>query len=464
MVFTEARFIFFFGIVFAFYWGLQDNRLRKLWLLLTSYVFYGAWDWRFLLLLIGSTVVDYFVARYLDIATTQERRRVALWLSVAFNLSVLGLFKYYDFFAAQLASLLSSLGIETDAMTLGVILPVGISFYTFQTMSYTIDVYRRRLPARSSLLDVALFVAFFPQLVAGPIIRARTFLPQLDSLRHFAPSRAPLAILLCLVGYFKKSVLADNIAPFIDPVWADPTHYDRASVFAAQTFFMVQIYCDFSGYSDIAVGTAALLGFSIPRNFQAPFLSENLSQFWQRWHITLGSWFRDYVFLPLLKGSRSLVKICALLIFVMGLVGLWHGADWTFIVWGLTQGIGLAFVAILSKTGMSPRWGGAWPWIAITFLYVVITDAFFRASDLSMALQILAIDFGAHTGSAGLGFTPYAVFLLLAAVHWAWHAYDLETRVVAFSPQWLAVGFGSAFGLFLALTPRQIQPFIYFQF
>lgn len=465
MVFIEARFFVFFAVVFAAYWLIRNNTARKILLLVTSYFFYGSWDWRFLFLLMASTAVDYSASLYIDRTRDQRRRRAVFWASIAFNLGVLGFFKYYGFFATQLEDLLAGFGVSVNVTTLKIILPVGISFYTFQTMSYTIDVYRGKLRARSSLLDVAVFVAFFPQLVAGPIVRAGAFLPQLDTIKRFSDIDVSRAVLLCVVGYFKKAVVADSLAQIIDPVWADPTGYDWLSVVAAQMLFMVQIFCDFSGYSDIAVGTAALLGYSLPRNFNAPFLARNLIEGWQRWHITLANWFRDYVFFPIVAWHRSEAGVSATLVFVMGLIGFWHEASWTFIIWGLLQGIGLAVLMEVRRRKLTGRW--QMPFfmaVAFSFMFDSLTGGFFRAPDLETALTVLAATFHGAIGSMSIGYWPFVAFAGLGLLQWGWQTYRLEDRLAAMPPTLLAAGYGVAFALCFSLTPREIKPFIYFQF
>jgi alginate O-acetyltransferase complex protein AlgI len=465
VVFVEARFFVFFAIVFVVYWLIPSNRDRKRWLLATSYVFYGSWDYRFLLLLIASTSVDYFAALYIDRTTEQLRRKAVFWSAIAFNLLVLGFFKYFNFFADSFASLLGLFGIVPDFFTLNVLLPVGISFYTFQTMSYTIDVYRRDLKATESILDFALFVAFFPQLVAGPIVRAGVLLKQFDGLRQF-PVDARNAVLLCVLGYFKKAVIADNIAIVIDPVWANPLAYDWSSTIISQMLFLVQIYCDFSGYSDIAVGSAALLGYHMPRNFGPALLSRNLSDTWRLWHITLGSWFRDYFFRPLLKNRRDPAAIAGGLFVTMALIGLWHGANWTFVIWGTLQGLGLAYLALRRLRNRSAnRW--KMPYLAalaITFGFDALTIVFFRAADIGGAFSMLATDFLGSEGTKSLTFYPFLAFAALGLIHWSWHRYDLERRVSAVSVNRFAVGSGLAFGIAFSLAPRDVLPFIYFQF
>lgn len=465
MVFVESRFFLFFAIVFVTYWLIPSNKGRKLWLLAASYVFYGSWDWRFLLLLIASTSVDYFVALYLDRTSDETRRRIAFWASIGFNLTVLGFFKYYNFFSDSFSDLLGIFGITVDFFTLNVILPLGISFYTFQTMSYVIDVYRRDLKATRSALDFALFIAFFPQLVAGPIVRAGTLLPQFAGLRHF-PYDARNAVLLCAVGFFKKAVVADNVSVIIDPVWANSMAYDWPSIVVAQMLFLVQIYCDFSGYSDIAVGTAALLGYNLPRNFGPTLLQRNLIEAWRLWHITLAGWFRDYVMFPLLRNRRDPAAISFGLVFTLTLIGLWHGANWTFVIWGLLQGLGLAYLTYRRRSNRGKsRW--KMPYLlalAFTFTFDALTVVFFRAKDIGTAFSILATDFFGSHGSLTVTLYPYLAFVVLALIHWSWNHYNLERRFSLVPGGWFAAGCGLAFAVSFSLTPREILPFIYFQF
>jgi alginate O-acetyltransferase complex protein AlgI len=465
VAFVEARFFFFFAIVFVVYWLIPANRWRKLWLLSTSYVFYGSWDWRFLLLLIASTGVDYFIAKYLDTTVDEKKRKIAFWCSIGFNLSVLGFFKYFNFFVGSFSDLVGQFGFEPDRLTLNVILPLGISFYTFQTMGYVIDVYRRDLKATQNPLDFALFIAFFPQLVAGPIVRAGTLLPQFDGLRQF-PYDARNAVLLCAVGFFKKAVVADNIAVVIDPVWANPLQYDWPSMVIAQYLFMVQIYCDFSGYSDIAVGTAALLGFYLPRNFGPTLLQRNLIEGWRYWHMTLAGWFRDYVMFPLLRNRRDPVAISFALVLTLSLIGLWHGANWTFVLWGFMQGLALAFLTFMRRSGRGKqKWKMPYPLaMAITLTFSAITLSFFRSNSLATALNVWTIDFLGSPGTATITFYPYLAFAVLGLIHWLWHSYNLEGWVSKVPATWFAVGTGVAFALFFSMTPREILPFIYFQF
>ena len=283
MVFTELRFLFFFLVVFVLHWTLSGATSRKVLLLISSYVFYSAWDWRFASLLLLSTVIDYWVARAIEREPADRRRKGWLTISLLANLGILGFFKYFNFFVQSGAGFLGWLGLPVDVPTLSIVLPLGISFYTFQTMSYTLDVYRRKLRAAGPL-DFAVFVAFFPQLVAGPIVRASDFLPQLTTLRRWADVVVRPALTLFLIGYIKKACVADNIAPIVDTYFAAPATFTASAAVLAVMLYAVQIYCDFSGYSDMAIGTARLLGYDLCRNFDAPYLSASVTEFWRRWH------------------------------------------------------------------------------------------------------------------------------------------------------------------------------------
>lgn len=465
MLFVEFRFFIFFAVVFTVYWLLPSNRNRKIWLLGASYLFYGSWDYRFLLLLLASTLVDYLAALHIDKTDSKRQRNLVFWSAIAFNLSVLGLFKYYDFFSQSFADFLSLFGISPQLYILNVVLPLGISFYTFQTMSYTIDVYRRRIKATSSILNFALFVAFFPQLVAGPIVRAGTLLKQFAGLRSF-PLDARAAILLCVVGYIKKAAIADNIAAVIDPVWANPLAYDWTSIVTAQVLFLVQIYCDFSGYSDIAVGTAALLGYELPRNFGPALLSRDLGEMWRLWHITLGTWFRDYVFAPLVKNRRDPGAIATGLLITMTLIGFWHGADWKFIVWGSLQGAAMAYLTLVRLRSRGEKKAKLPYFIALplTFGFTTLASTFFRADDMRTAVGVLIADFSGSSGISSITIYPLLAFATLGLVHGGWHKYDLENRIVRIPGTWFAVGCGVALAVAFAFTPREIRPFVYFQF
>ncbi len=384
MVFTEFRFLFFFMIIFCIYWALQKHNHRKSWLLVCSYIFYGAWDWRFLSLLLLSTVVDYFVGLMLsrpqsdssvvgqEIQTSeavqhgfswdallnkpmnQQQRQGWLALSLVVNLGLLGFFKYYNFFADSASNLLIFLGLPVSINTLQIILPAGISFYTFQTLSYSIDAYLDKLKPIRNFWDFALFVTFFPQLVAGPIVRASTFLPQLLTAKTLNKVDFQGCLTLFLVGYFKKACISDNLSPLVDQYFTNPEVYTVLSCWIAVISFAIQIYCDFSGYSDMAIACAGLLGYKLPLNFNFPYFSANVTQLWQRWHITLFTWLRDYIYSPLMKmrpkEQRTELFQSRNILILMLFSGLWHGAAWHFVACFFLD-FGMVRLGILSFGG-----------------------------------------------------------------------------------------------------------------
>lgn len=310
-----------------------------MWTLSGSYLFYGWWDWRFLTLIIISSSVDFFLGFAISAQDNNLRRRQLLWLSILMNLGFLGFFKYFDFFVHSFVQLLESFGLQPGIHSLNIILPVGISFYTFQSMSYTIDVYQRKLEPESDFLRFATFVAFWPQLVAGPIVRAGDFLPQLRRNHQFENLRLIKGIGQILWGFFKKVAIADSLAPFVDQVFSEPGTFSSVNLWLALFYYAFQIYCDFSGYSDIAIGFARIMGFDFPANFRTPYFSKNFSEFWTRWHISLSSWLRDYLYISLGGNKLGKAKTYRNLMVTMLLGGLWHGANWTFVAWGFLHGI-----------------------------------------------------------------------------------------------------------------------------
>ena len=461
MIFTEFRFLLFFFAGLAVHWSLRSNTARKGWLLACSYWFYAAWDWRFLSLIVGSTLVDYMVGRRLAVATEPVARKRWLLVSLVANLGLLGTFKYLDFFVAQGVTLSQALGLEVSESTLGIILPVGISFYTFQTLSYSIDIYRGRLQATKNLLDLALFVGFFPQLVAGPIVRAVDFLPQLGSARRWGWVKLRPCLMLFLVGYIKKAVVSDSIAPVVEAYFANPAAYDGWSSWLGVWLYAVQIYCDFSAYSDMAIASAGLLGYELVENFASPYFAASIRDFWRRWHISLSSWLRDYLYIPL-GGSRS--KASRNLMLTMLLGGLWHGAAWRFVVWGGMHGLALMVNRVWGKTvgeNKVPALLGA----AATFWWVCLAWIYFRAEDMDTAWTITkAYVFWDTPGEAVLGDRLGWVFAGLVVIHWIayrrWFAGWWQRM-----PRLVFAGFyGVAAALLFTLTHPQAQPFVYFQF
>ena len=351
MLFNSLSFALFLPVTFLVYWavGKHNRKQQNFVLLVASYIFYGMWDWRFLSLIFASSIVDYYVGIQLPNAQTKVRKNLLLALSVVWNLGVLFIFKYYNFFIEGFTELFSLNTEDYVFSSLRVILPVGLSFYTFQTLSYSIDVYRGRFKPTKNLLNFLCFVSFFPQLVAGPIERARNLLPQFEKERNFDFENAKDGLRQILWGLFKKIVIADNAALAVNAIYASPEDHGSLSLLYASALFFFQIYCDFSGYSDIAIGTAKLFGFKLSKNFNIPYLSRSVAEFWQRWHITLTRWFTDYVYAPLAKDKKGYLTRTVALFITMGLIGLWHGPNWTFIVFGLFQALTISIERIPVK-------------------------------------------------------------------------------------------------------------------
>ena len=341
MLFNSLDFAIFLPIVFLLYWFVanQSIKLQNFLIVLASYIFYGWWDWRFLSLIVFSTAVDYIIGILLSREENKLKRKLFLWISIGVNLGFLSFFKYYNFFLDNFISAFSLFGLEINANSLNIILPVGISFYTFQTLSYTIDVYKRKFEPTKDILAFSAFVSFFPQLVAGPIERATSLLPQFYRKRQFDYSKAVDGMRQILWGFFKKLVIADNCAEFANEIFSNSADHNGSTLFLGAIFFAFQIYGDFSGYSDIAIGTSRLFGFNLMQNFASPYFSRDIAEFWRRWHISLSTWFRDYLYIPL-GGSRGGTWQKVRNTFIIFIVsGFWHGANWTFIIWGLLNAI-----------------------------------------------------------------------------------------------------------------------------
>lgn len=468
MLFTQPIFVAFFAVVFIACWSLRRNRQRKLLLLASSYVFYAAWDWRFLFLILASTLIDYGVGLALRGGGSPRRRRWWVLASLATNLGILGFFKYFNFFVSSGAGVLHAVGFSPPEMSLDIILPVGISFFTFQSVSYTIDVYRGDLEPTRNWVDFGLYVSFFPQLVAGPIVRARDFLPQLATRKRLAdvPFRSSTA--LFLVGFLKKACIADNVAPLVDEVFASPESYTLGSIWIAVGFYAVQIYCDFSGYTDMAIAVARMLGYELCVNFNFPYFASSIQDFWRRWHMSLSTWLRDYLYISL-GGSRGtqLFRFRNVLI-TMLLGGLWHGASWNFVVWGGLHGLALGAHSLYrsSRLSASPHLSRLRPlFVLLTFYWVCIAWVFFRATDFDAALTILRgiVGFQA-TGSLAIDPRLAYWFIPLVLAHWFSSRASVMDRVEPL-PYWLcAMGFGVATAIMLLFTPVEYRPFVYFQF
>jgi alginate O-acetyltransferase complex protein AlgI len=404
MLFNSLEYFLFLPIVFFLYWFVfkNDFKLQNLLILISSYVFYGWWDWRFLSLIFLSTVIDYFVGLKIHDSQDNKVKKTYLWVSILFNLGLLGFFKYFNFFIDSWIDLLGSFGYEQKSVwTLNVILPVGISFYTFQTMSYSLDIYYNKLKPTKDFISFASFVSFFPQLVAGPIERASNLLPQILSKRVFKYKQGIQGLRLILWGMFKKVVIADSLAWRVDYTFDNYQTLDGGTLLLGLIYFSFQIYCDFSGYSDIAIGTAKLFGIKLMSNFKFPYFSRNIGEFWRRWHISLSSWFRDYLYVPL-GGSKKGKWITMRNIFIIFVVsGFWHGANWTFIMWGLTHVLLYIPLFLIGKNRQyttnvvsENNW---FPSIkellqmGITFISTTITWVFFRSESIVDSFNYLSL-------------------------------------------------------------------------
>ncbi len=400
MFFNSIDFFVFLPIVFILYWFITAKhlKLQNFLIVIASYVFYGWWDWRFLSLIMFSTLVDYTIGILLFKQTNKSVRKQLLWISIIVNLGFLGFFKYYNFFLESFIASFSFFGKEISANTLDIILPVGISFYTFQTLSYTIDVYKRKLTPTSDFIAFSAFVCFFPQLVAGPIERATNLLPQFFKKRLFNYDLAKDGVRQILWGLFKKVVIADNCAMYANTIFNDYTDYNGSTLFLGAFFFTFQIYGDFSGYSDIAIGVSRLFGFNLKQNFAFPYFSRDIAEFWRRWHISLSTWFRDYVYIPL-GGSKGGVMMKVRNTFIIFIVsGFWHGANWTFIAWGALNAIyflplllfnkNRVHTDIIAKNTILPSLYELFQML-ITFSITILAWVFFRANSINHALLYL---------------------------------------------------------------------------
>lgn len=482
MLFNSLDFAVFLPIVFFIYWFLvkKSIKLQNLLIVIASYVFYGWWDWRFLSLIAFSTLVDYFIGIRLGVEQKQLKRKILLWTSIIVNLGFLGFFKYYNFFLDNFTQAFSFLGRDIRVSSLNIILPVGISFYTFQTLSYSIDVYKGKLKPTKDIIAFSAFVSFFPQLVAGPIERATNLLPQFYKSREFDYNKAVDGMRQILWGLFKKVVIADNAAVFANLIFNNSADYSGSTLLLGAIFFTFQIYGDFSGYSDIAIGTSRLFGFDLMRNFHFPYFSRDIAEFWRRWHISLASWFRDYLYIPL-GGSRGSTWMKVRNIFIIFLVsGFWHGANWTFIVWGVLNA--LYFLPLLlakkNRNYLGPvAEDKVWPNIKEasmmigTFGLTVLAWVFFRAENVGHGFSIISEILSSSLFSlpAFEGKQRAAIVLLLIAIFMLieWNGRDEDYAIANLGMKWKRpVRYALYYGIMFALVwfQGEQQEFIYFQF
>lgn len=480
MIFNSIEFAIFLPIVFGLYWFVTNKNLKLQNFLLVgaSYLFYGWWDYRFLALIAFSSILDYYIGLKLGEEKKQKKRKLFLTISLVVNLGFLGFFKYFNFFADSFAEAFTFLGMPFEASQLDIILPVGISFYTFQTLSYSIDVYRRQLEPCKDPVSFFAFVSFFPQLVAGPIERASNLLPQFYRKRTFDYTMAVDGMRQILWGLFKKVVVADGCAEYANMIFNSSENYSGAMLLVGAIFFTFQIYGDFSGYSDIAIGTSRLFGFGLKKNFAFPYFSRDIAEFWRRWHISLSTWFRDYLYIPLggSRGSRKRVIVNTFIIFIVS--GFWHGANWTFIIWGALNAVYFLPLLLLKfnrKNLENVASGKLFPSLKeliqmlFTFLLVVLGWIFFRAENVSHAVtyisDIFTIDFF-HKWKLPeeASIVVYSIFFMLVI---EWLGRESNFALEKFGLRWyqpIRWGFYMVLFLSIIILAGKEQAFIYFQF
>jgi len=476
MLFNSIAYLVFLPVVFILFWSFRKHlKAQNVLLLIASYVFYAWWDYRFLGLIIASTLVDYGIG--LTLAKTEKisQRKLLLSLSLVFNLGLLCVFKYYNFFIESFVDASHTIGFSANISSLNIILPVGISFYTFQTLSYTIDVYRKQMQPTQSLVKFATYVAFFPQLVAGPIERAKHLLPQFSILKVFQGQQAISGINLILWGLFKKIVIADNCATYVNTIFSNYENLNTLTLGLGAIYFAFQIYGDFSGYTDIAIGSARLLGFDLKRNFNYPYFSRDIAEFWRRWHISLSTWFRDYLYIPLggSRVSKGLQLRNVMIVFLVS--GFWHGANWTFLMWGFIHA--LLFIPLLyfnknrvyldqvSHNKILPSFKEFFQMLT-TFVLVTLVWVFFRADTISEAFSyIKRLVSNLQVDIQYLSIERYSVELLLLififlSLEW-WHRHYEHPFIGKY--KWLKITLVIVMLLTLGVYSNH-QDFIYFQF
>ncbi|QNM84795.1 MBOAT family protein [Polaribacter pectinis] len=478
MLFNSIDFAVFLPVVFILYWFLVNKSLKaqNLLIVFASYLFYGWWDWRFLILIIFSTLVDYSIGRKLKLTESKAQRKLLLWTSIIVNLGFLGFFKYYNFFLDNFVTAFSFFGTSINSSSLNIILPVGISFYTFQTLSYTIDVYRNKLEPTKDIIAFSAFVCFFPQLVAGPIERATNLLPQFKRERFFDNKKAIDGLHLILWGLFKKIVIADSCANYANEIFSNYENMNSLSLALGAIYFAFQIYGDFSGYSDIAIGTSKLFGINLMRNFNFPYFSRDIAEFWRNWHISLSTWFRDYLYIPL-GGSRGGLKMKIRNTFIIFLVsGFWHGANWTFIVWGTLNA--LYFLPLLitnnnrnnldtvAKNRIFPTLK-EFVFMITTFSLTVVAWVFFRADSVLIAVKYLQklFSFNFKNGFQYLSIERYAPELIILILFFVLVEWNSRENEHPFFGKWvhLKIVF-TLLGLITLGVYSDVTDFIYFQF
>lgn len=479
MLFNSFEFLVFFPIVFILYWFVFNKKLstQNALILLASYVFYGFWDWRFLFLLAFSTFLGFYFGLKIQSSESNKRRKIYLWISVITNLSFLGFFKYFNFFIESFSDLLRLLGLTPHMTTLYIVLPVGISFYTFHSLSYLIDIYNKKIEPTRNWIDYSVFISFFPLLVAGPIERATHLLPQIQKVRTFDYEKAVSGLRQILWGFFKKVVIADSCAEYVDVIFNNYESYSGSTLLLGAVLFSFQIYGDFSGYSDIALGVARLMGFELLKNFNYPYFSRDIAEFWRRWHISLSSWFRDYVYIPLGGSQCSKLKKIRNTYIVFIVSGLWHGANWTFFVWGFMHATFMVPIIlfrkskknldVIAKGKLLPNWREL-ILVLFTFILTVFAWIFFRADNVSHACNYVKtlLDWSIFSAPTIQAYSVLTLIVIATLVEWVGREsnFAIENINKAIKIRGIRWIFYIAIILFIFANTNKNESFIYFQF
>jgi D-alanyl-lipoteichoic acid acyltransferase DltB (MBOAT superfamily) len=468
MLFNSLDFAVFLPLVFILYWSFNKNRkIQNVLILLASYTFYAFWDWRFLGLLAFSTLVDFLIGRAIHSENKQSKRKFFLWFSIIVNLGLLAFFKYHNFFLQSFIDAFSFFGMSVQGQFLYIILPLGISFYTFQTLSYTIDIYRQKLKPTNDVVAFAACVSFFPQLVAGPIERAQNLLPQFLKPREFESKNAIKGINQIVWGLFKKLVIADNCGQYVNDIFSNYTQYSSLTLILGAIYFSFQIYADFSGYSDIAIGTSRLFGFRLTINFNYPYFSQNIGEFWRKWHISLSTWFRDYLYIPLGGSYGGKNKFIRNILIVFMVSGLWHGANWTFVIWGLFNGVLLVLYSFIKRKSskeskpINKIFSTLFTFALITFGWI-----FFRSISITDSFEYISRISQFNLGIDKLGIQRFAfemlpILSLFILIEW----FSRKKEFPLFSGKYLLVKTIVTIGLIIIFGSfSEMKEFIYFQF
>lgn len=484
MLFNSIEFAFFLPIVFLLYWFVFNRSLRwqNIFIVIVSYFFYGLWDWKFLLLIAFTTITSFLSGLLIENARkrqgSQIKQKLYLVINIVINLLILGFFKYFNFFVEQFVELFAMFNINLHPRTLSIILPVGISFYTFQSLSYSIDVYRHKIEPTHDIASFFAFVSFFPQLVAGPIERATNFLPQFYKSRSFDYNEAVIGCRMILWGMFKKVVIADTCALYVDSVWGNIAGHNSCTLLIAAILFAFQIYGDFSGYSDIAIGTAKLFGFSLMRNFNIPYFSRDIAEFWRRWHISLNRWFVDYIYIPLGGSREGKWKSFRNTLIIFTICGLWHGANWTFVIWGLYHAVWFLPLLLLEKNttnkGSVVAENSVLPSVKeliqmiLTFIIAVVGWIIFRAENMHQAWDFFSSIFTTSIISVpgNLSILIQLVFYIpvMLIVEWMDRKENYSLTLKSIHTPWIRASIYVVLIFITIFNFRQGQAFIYFQF